>query len=212
MPTKATHEILSSFYADDTAYATSDTPHAKRKTFAGEKLQDILKELEHFCSKWRIGINANKTKLLLFQIQKKQNTTPNLWLCKEQLKYSDEAKFLGVTFDSKLSFENHINDIVNRCRKRLNLLKAIRGKTWGASPLIIMQTYKSFIRPVLEYSCVLFAHAEYHLLKKIQSIEIEAIKIAYDNAPWTSNYWCYILPSFIYPHFTAHERSGQVFS
>ena len=59
-----------------------------------------------------------------------------------------------------------------------------------------MQTYKSFIRPVLEYSCVLFAHAEYHLLKKIQSIEIEAIKIAYDNAPWTSIYWCYSQVSF----------------
>ena len=54
-----------------------------------------------------------------------------------------------------------------------------------------MQTYKSFIHPGLEYSCILFAHAEDYLLKKIQSIKTEAIKIAYDLAPWTSNYWCY---------------------
>ena len=183
LPTKSTHEIISSFYADDTAYATSDTPHAKRQTFAGEKLQNILNELENFCSKWRIGINAAKTKLLLFQIQRKQNTTPALWLRKEQLKYSEDAKFLGITFDSKLTFEKHINDIVARCRKRLNLLKAIRGKSWGASPLTIMNTYKSFIRPVIEYSCVLFAQAEESLLRKIQSVETEAIKIAFDLAP-----------------------------
>ena len=196
MPTKATHEILSSFYGDDTAYAASDTPHARRKTFAGDKLQEILKSLEIFCSKWRIGINAGKTKLLLFQIERKQNTVPNLWLCKEQLKYSEQAKFLGITFDSKLSFETHINDIVTRCKKRLNLLKSIRGKSWGACPLTILNTYKSFIPPVIEYSCVLFAHAEGKLLRKIQSIETEAIKIAYGLAPWTSNYWCYTLVNF----------------
>ena len=83
-----------------------------------------------------------------------------------------------------------------RCKKRINLLKAIRGKSWGASPQTIIQTYKSFIRPILEYSCILFAHAEDYLLKKIRSIETECIKIAYDLAPWTSNYWCYSQVTF----------------
>ena len=66
----------------------------------------------------------------------------------------------------------------------------------AANPETILYTYKVFIRPVLEYSCVLFAHAEQNLLKKIQAIETEAIKIAYSIAPWTSNYWCYSLVNF----------------
>ena len=78
-----------------------------------------------------------------------------------------------------------------RCQKRLNLLKAIRGKEWGATPETIMFTYKRFVRPVLEYGCVLFAHANPDLLKKIQAIETSAIKIAYRLPPWTSNTWCY---------------------
>ena len=114
----------------------------------------------------------------------------------KQLQYSEEARFLGVTFDSELSFENHILDIVKRSKKRLNLLKALKGKTWGADPNTILYTYKAFIRPILEYSCVLFAHVNQKLLNKIQAIETEAIKIAHNLAPWTSNYWCYTLINF----------------
>ena len=34
-------------------------------------------------------------------------------------------------------------------------------------------------------------YASEDLLKKIQSVETTAIKIAFDLAPWTTNYWTY---------------------
>ena len=82
--------------------ASSDSSHGNRKTFAGENLQNILKELEHFCSLWRIGLNAPKTKLLLFKLKQSkgpQNTIPNLWLRGDILDYEDSVKFLGITYD-----------------------------------------------------------------------------------------------------------------
>ena len=100
---------------------------------------------------------------------------------------------LGITFAESLSFKEHILDITNRCQKRLNLLKAIRGREWGASPETIMFTYKRFVRQVLGYGSVFLAHANPELLKKRQAIETEAIKIAYRLPPWTSNTWCYRL-------------------
>ena len=106
------------------------------------------------------------------------------------LQYKKTCKFLGVLFDDKLSFEDHIKDIVSRCKKRLNLLKAIAGQNWGASPETILYTYRSFIRPILEYSSILFAHDEL-LLKKIQAVKTLAIKIAHRLQPWTTNYFCY---------------------
>ena len=33
-------------------------------------------------------------------------------------------------------------------------------------------------------------------MKKIQAIETEAIKIAYQIPPWSSNHWCYNLVDF----------------
>ena len=48
----------------------------------------------------------------------------------------------------------------------------------------------------MEYGAALFAHADNYLLKKIQSIETEAIKIAYRLAPWATNTSCYNLVTF----------------
>ena len=100
------------------------------------------------------------------------------------------------TSNSKLFFKNHIEDIVKRSKNKLNHLKGLRGRTWGANPETILHSYRSYIRPLLEYSCILFANADKELQNKIQSIETEAIKIAYNLAPWTSNYWCYTQINF----------------
>ena len=83
-----------------------------------------------------------------------------------------------------------------QCKKRLNLVKALRGKGWGANPTTLLYTYKSYIRPLLEYGCLLFAHSDVSLLNKIQSVETDAIKIAYQLPPWTTNNWCYSYTNF----------------
>ena len=57
-------------------------------------------------------------------------------------------------------------------------------------------TYKSYIRPLLEYGSILFCHSDESILKKIQAIEIDAIKVAYQLPPWTLNHFCYKFINF----------------
>ena len=73
-----------------------------------------------------------------FHINKANDNTPRLWLKGELLKYRKTCKFLGIIFDPQMNFEKHIDDIVTRAKKRLNLLKALRGQSWGASPDTIL--------------------------------------------------------------------------
>ena len=187
---------MSSFYADDICFAASDNPHKSRNTFAATHLQQILIDLESFCTKWRIKLNPDKTVVLNSFNSKENNNTPRLWLRGELLKYEKSCKFLGVTFDSSHNFIEHIDDIVTRAKKRLNLLKALRGQSWGASPETILYSYRTYVRPLLEYSCILFSHSNELLLKKIQAIETQAIKIAFRLAPWATNTSCYSLVTF----------------
>ena len=196
LPSKNSNEILSSFYADDICYSASDNPHKRRSIFAATHLQEILNELESFCTKWRIKLNPEKTVVLNSFNSIENKNTPRLWLRGELLKYEKTCKFLGVTFDSSHSFSEHINDIVTRAKKRLNLLKALRGQSWGASPETILYSYRTYIRPLLEYSCILFSHSSDLLLKKIQAVETQAIKIAFRLAPWATNTSCYNLVTF----------------
>ena len=134
MPTKNSQEILSSFYADDTAYAASEDNRKNRKVFPAYHLQNIINELEEYCSKWRISLNPNKTWCPNFFLKSENKNTPRLWLRGELIQYKKELKFLGITFDQGLTFKAHIEEIVTRCKKRLNLIKALKGKSWGAHP------------------------------------------------------------------------------
>ena len=164
LPTKVTERIISSFYADDSSYAASDHLHSSSKIFVTDLLQPVLQKLETFCGKWRIGLNPDKTWCVNFHLTKANNNTPHLYLQGKLIRYQKSFKFIGITFDQSLSFKDHINDISTRCRKRLNLIKAIRGQEWGANPKTLLYTYKTYIRPVLEYGCILFAHANKDLL------------------------------------------------
>ena len=116
---------------------------------------------------------------------------PNLYLRNELLTFEKEAKFLGVMFDQKLTFENHILELTKKCKNRLNLLKSMCGNGWGANSETILYTYRTYIRPLMEYGAVLYAYGDESLLQKIQAIETTAIKIAFDLPPWTLNYFCY---------------------
>jgi len=51
----------------------------------------------------------------------------------ESVKVENKAKFLGIIFDSQLNWNSYISYIVDKCKKGLNLLRAISGNKWGAN-------------------------------------------------------------------------------
>ena len=119
MPTKVMEAMISSFYADYTSYAASDHQHKNTSVFVQDHLQPILTDLEKFCSLWRIGLNPTKTWCVNFHNKSSDNNTPRLWLKGELVQYKKTCKFLGILFDDKLTFKEHINDIVSRSKQRL---------------------------------------------------------------------------------------------
>jgi len=72
----------------------------------------------------------------------------------ESVKVENKAKFLGIIFDSQLNLNSHVSYIVDKCQKRLNLLRAISGNKWGANKKTLLMIYRSLIRSILDYGAV----------------------------------------------------------
>ena len=98
----------------------------------------------------------------------------------------EEATLRGVTITKTFNFRSHIKMAISKANRRLNLLRLLSGTNWGCKPKIIMQLYKQYVRPVLEYGAIALLSAPKTTLEKIQLVQNKAIKIAY-CLPWSTS-------------------------
>ena len=73
--------------------------------------------------------------------QRKITHEVNLYLEKQEIERVDTRKFVGVHFESSLSWKIHITNLISRCFPRLNILRAITGSSWGGqqqNPITIL--------------------------------------------------------------------------
>ena len=72
-------------------------------------------------------------------------------LNKVEIPRCQNIKFLGVTLDERLNLKEHITNVKNECRIRLNALKIVSHKSWHLSKTVLKQIYHSIIRSKIEY-------------------------------------------------------------
>ena len=61
------------------------------------------------------------------------------------LKTEKKVKFLGMIFDSRLSWKDHIDYVIDKCNKRINVLKVLAGSRWGADKEMMLMVYRGLI-------------------------------------------------------------------
>ena len=132
-----------------------------------------------WCAKWRIKLNPEKTKVIIFSrslLARKAEL--NLTLYGKPLKIYPQVKFLGIIFESKLTFQKHFEDILECCNNRYHCLWLLANKKWGPSPATLIQIYKQCVRPIFKYSPLLTITASDHIISKIQWLQNKFIRLA----------------------------------
>ena len=155
-----------------------------------------------WCAKWRIKLNPEKSKVIIFSRSILARTTePNLKLYGETLKGYPEVKFLGITFDSQLTFNSqltfkkHFEDILDRSNTRYHRLRLLANKKWGPSPSKLIQIYKQCVRPIFEHGSLSTITTSDYIISKIQRLQNKFIRLALR------------LPKYISPRLL-HDSSG----
>ena len=78
------------------------------------------------------------------------------------LKESDNLVVMGVTFDSKMTFEKHLRSVSRAASQRLGILR----KSWRAfhDKSLLRRCFRGFVQPVLEcYSAVWCSATDTHI-------------------------------------------------
>ena len=131
----------------------------------------------------KLSLNASKTNLMFIgtphQI-KQVNDSRHIHLDGCKLTRVTEAKFLGITLDSNLTWIPSINSISKKCSKNLGVLNKIKH---FLPERHMYQLYCSLIMPYLNYDILLWESANKEHIRKIQK---RALRIT-SNSPYLSH-------------------------
>ena len=175
MPNPTHHQTNESQFADD----ASQRAVSKNINLAVEYLQRDLDKLARWCAKWRIKLNPEKTKLIIFsKSQTAIRAEPALSLYGGLLSYYPHIKFLGITFDMRMTFTKHFEEILECCNLKFHHLRILVKKKWGKSPSTILQIYKQCVRPIFEYGIVSTITVSETVIIKIQRVQNSFIRLA----------------------------------
>ena len=142
-------DTTASLFADETATGMHDGKirGSNRVLMQGE----INKNLG-WTEKWKMSVNAGKTKTIIFCTPKADTEfDPSFTANGQLISLVGDYPFLGIDVDTGLRFITHINKIVAKCRKRVNIIKCLSSKDWGNSLEAQRTLYLTYIRVALEY-------------------------------------------------------------
>ena len=83
--------------------------------------------------------------------------SPSLTIGGTVLKETDDLAILGVTFDSKMTFEKHLRSVSRAASQRLGILK----KSWRVfhDRSLLGRCFRAFVLPVSEYCSAVWCSA-----------------------------------------------------
>ncbi|GBM27765.1 RNA-directed DNA polymerase from mobile element jockey [Araneus ventricosus] len=173
------NHIINCFFADDTAilaqYSTTK--------FVIRNLQRGLIEIEKWCTLWRVLINTNKTRSVMFRKGHPRNNLQYLTFFEEELSWDMEVKYSGLILDSKLTFRIHIKYNTDKFWVKVHVIILLIGRK---SPLSLnnkVLLFKQILRPILTYASQIWGLSAKTHVKKVKIMQNKILRIM-TNASW----------------------------
>ena len=163
MPSPSRHVELA-LSADDTAVVAM----SRQPALLVKYIENYFSKLERRVSEWRIDINVSKSCAILFaQTGGHIPKSRAVQLFGEPIQWVEDARYLGVTLDKRLTRSKNIDQVRKKVAQGLGPLQNRRS---GLSIMNGVLLYRQPIRPVMDYACPVWWFAACSYIKKLQML------------------------------------------
>ena len=112
-------------------------------------LQIALNHLSAYCFKWKLIININKTKIIVFNSRNCKNKT--FMINGKKVEIVDNYTYLGIVFTPSGKFKKSIDVLITKANKAWHKIWC-KFNIWnGTPPNLLLKLFTSFVQPVLLY-------------------------------------------------------------
>lgn len=150
--------------------------------FDTSSLQTDITNIASWCTTWRMDLNTNKCKVL--RISRTTQPPANYTLNNVTLDTVTSYKYLGIHISSDLSWNHHINYVINNSNRTLGYLR----RNFSRAPQAVKLTmYKTLVRPKLEYACSIWDPFQLNLTHSLEMVQNNAARFILSNYHRTSS-------------------------
>lgn len=178
-----TRNATTATFADDTAILASHV----NADVASKLLQNNINKVQKWLTKWRLKANEKKSAHVTFTTRKE--TCPPIFLNNHQLPQAENAKYLGIYLDRRLTWRKHIFTKRKQLGLKLRQLYWIIGRKSQLSLDNKLLLYKTILKPIWTYGIQLWGTASSSNLEILQRFQNKVMRMIC-NAP-------YYVPNFI---------------
>ncbi len=138
-------------------------------------MQEAVRLIEEWSYSWGFKFSVEKTKMMVFT--RKRVKEARILMYGKQIEQVNNFRFLGVIFDSKLNWIEHVRKVEEKCKMILNIMRCLTGSECGASKRALRDVYVALMRPVIEYGSIMYRSASKTSLRKLEVIQNQALRI-----------------------------------
>ena len=132
-------------------------------------LQSCLTAISEWSDHWQLKLSPSKCTVLHVSLPKTRTASNVAYrISGHTLPTVDSVTDLGIKYNSKLRFWPHVDSIVSKAALRSKLiLKCF----YSRDPSLLVKAFCTFVRPILEYCCVIWNPMFQYEIKKIEAVQ-----------------------------------------
>lgn len=164
-------EIQYLAYADDFYIIKTLNKKDKNKNLDITQLDQHIKEWCNYS-----GAILSTTKCKHLHICRKKNCIVNAKVGNSTIKSTEEMRILGVYFNRRLTWTNHIEKLCSSLSQSLNIIKCLSNTKFNCSPTTLTSVTEAILGSKIDYGLYLFGYSSKTYLNKIKTIYNSAIR------------------------------------
>lgn len=172
-PTLMDTNTYVSLYADDTLIFTS----SRIKSKINRRLTTASDTIHQYFYKWKIKTNNEKTNFTCFTNRKtKQIPSDFILINKARVERTPTLKYLGVIYDSKLTYKTHIRNTLTKIDNIYRTLYPFICKNSLLPARTKIHVFNTYMRPVMLYAYPLLASLKTTKLTSLQTKQNKCLR------------------------------------
>ena len=158
----APNQVKTLLYADDVEADVTASTNAEAEAL----LNPYLDSISEWAREWRFDFSVEKSALVVFTRDAARHP-PHLVILGNRIEARESVKFLGLTFDRKLQWKEHVENVIIKCIRANNALSVVARRKYGPTIQSLVSLHIALVRSQVDYGLAVYGAACNTRMEKI---------------------------------------------